>query len=67
MIERIAQILEDLFGIPKSHVEASDDLAEDWGMDGEEIEVFMHEFSEEFGVGPTGFERTIEDYARLVN
>ncbi len=66
MIGRIAQILEDLFDIPRSRVEAEDDLCVDWGIDARERRAFDAEFSAEFGVGVTGNERTVADYARLV-
>lgn len=66
MIDRIAQILEDLFDIPKCRVEAEDDLRIDWGIDDRERRAFDAEFGAEFGVSVTGTERTVEDYARLV-
>lgn len=66
MIDRIAQILEDLFDIPKCRVEAEDDLCVDWGIDARERKAFDSEFSAEFNVAVTGAERTVADYARLV-
>lgn len=66
-LPQIAQILEDLFGITAESVELSDDLRDDWGIDAIEQCAFDYEFCAEFDVQVTGKERTVEDYARLVD
>jgi hypothetical protein len=67
MIDRIAQILEDLFDIPHAKVEASDHLKLDWGIDENEKQLFDYEFCKEFGIDkvPRGV-KTVEDYAGLI-
>lgn len=64
-LDRIAQILEDMFGIPASRVELSDDLETDWGLDAWERAAFDAEFWAEFNAMPVS-ERTVEDYVKLV-
>lgn len=68
MLERIAQILDDLFGIPHYMVEESDDLVIDWGIDGKEKVRFDSEFCAEFNIPrvPPGTE-TIADYMDLID
>lgn len=67
MIDRIAQILDDLFGIPAERVDITDNLIEDWGIDRAEHTAFNAEFCAEFNVRdvPEGIE-TLEEYVRLV-
>lgn len=68
IIQRIATILEDMFGINASQVEPTDTFDEDWGIVGTERVNFEREFCAEFELSdiPHG-SRTVEDYARLVS
>lgn len=67
ILERIAQILDDLFGIPYYMVSRDDHLQYDWGIDEVEHALFNLEFCEEFKVDriPPGLYE-IEDYMALV-
>lgn len=61
MLDRIAQILDDLFGIPCHMVEESDHLIGDWGLDNYELEQLDAELIAEFG-RPLGDSHIIADY-----
>lgn len=67
-IQRIATILEDMFGADKSQVMPEDTLDEDWAIRGDQLDVFEREFCAEFGLTQVPHNvKTIEDYARLVS
>lgn len=66
-MQKIATILDDMFGIPASWVEKEATFEEDFGLVGKDRVIFDREFCAEFGVDTTGREKTVEDYARLVS
>jgi hypothetical protein len=66
--DKIANLIERIFGIPAHKVERSDDVAIDWGLVGKERDQLETALYDAFPRCAESFQdcRTVEDFARMV-
>lgn len=59
---RVCTMLEDIFDVPASRVDETDNLKVDWGFDEREMQVFRQEFYNEFNYDPPEDAETIAEF-----